>query len=661
MQEILSMPGNLDNASRGTLMQLNPFALAAETRGRFRMLVVAAVAAAFNISLSWTFLIGRGAEFKRLWEEYGGLQKKISDSTFFKLTLVERETLAERADTLIRTLLGICLGKLLISILYVVILSTVAILIYRRHPQRIRRQFRALPLTEEKAPTVARDLKRMVDALNLSPAPSLEVQSLEHSQGWKLLDAIAFGLKKSPALLFRAPAEVLEGCWNTKYKAIVLHELAHIKAGDAQDRERAKAIWLVLGVFGYLPMALVMLSSFFAWLHGDAGLSIRQNVIMCAQLVMTLLVVFYIMAGLIRIREFYADGRVAIWGWQEPLAAAFRPNSGWWHPPAKTRKASLERSENLLRISSDLPLETGMLLALVLGNGLGFGLLLLRVCLLLGQRLQWHVLASLGEQSASWKNTSSLVPPMLLGNILPQLTGAVLFFFLARLVSGTLDLQVQREAVADLATRKHENWGYLELLRPACLFAIGFEAGLLLAPDFYFIPPPQWLIPARATAMTLLSWLWLVSMRAFSRFSFGSHAADKSPEQGRAPWFSALILTLLCYPLAVASFFLRGFQQNISAVDFQPTGLPRAYLLLEVPIACTLLGFTLLYVLIAGSALVQVSRSLLKVRSCPICGDSLEPRLVVGRVCQSCSNPLTPWLYPHETDRLQIASKGEVK
>jgi hypothetical protein len=639
------------------MMQLNPFALPSETQGRFRMLVVAALAAALNIGVAWTNLMGREAELQRLWDEHMVLLRQVADATFFKLTPAVREAVAERADALIQAMLTIYLGNLLIPLLYVSILSILAFLIYRRHPQRIRRQFRALPLTAEKAPAVVRDVNQMVEALNLSPPPSME-----HSQGTaKLLEAQAFGLKRSPVLLLKGSPEFLEELWDDKYKAVALHELAHIKEGDAQDRERARAVWRVLLVLGYLPLAFVTLAGrFFAWSY-DGGRLFRLPEVLAVQLALTLWIVFSVSSGLIRIRELYADWRVAMWGWREPLVAAFRSNPEWWHPSAKTRKANLERSERLFRVSSGLPLQTGLLLALAVGNGFEFDFLLLRILMFLGLRRQWHIFASLVELPAGWKSSFALLPQMLLSNLLPPLTGAVLFFVLARLVSGTLDLQVQREAVADLATGKHENWGYLKLLRPAFLLAVGFEAGLLFAPNTHLTPESQWLIPARATAMTLLSWLWLVSMRAFTRLSCGSHATYQAPKQPQAAWFSSLILTLLCWPIAVASFSLRTFQKT-STMDLPSIGLPRVVFLLEWPIAYTLLLFILLYILAAGSALVQVSTSLLKVRSCPICGDRATPRLVVGRACQTCGNPLTPWLYPRKADLLQIASDArEVK
>jgi hypothetical protein len=631
------------------MMQLNPFALPSETRGRFRMLVAAALAVALNIGLTLNLLTGRGAEFQRLWKEHEALLSQVADSTFFKLPLAIRETLAKRAEILIQAMLAICLGKLLIPILYVLLLSALAVLIYRRHPQRIRRQFRTLPLTAEKAPTVVRDVNHMVEALNLSPPPSLEC-----SQGTaKLLEAQAFGLKRSPALLLKGSPEFLEKLWGDKYRAVALHELAHIEEGDAQIREGTRAVWLALLVLGYLPLALVILAgSFYAGTHGSARPLLRPIGILSAQLVLSSLIVLGIMTGLIRIRELYADWRVAFGGLKEPLIAAFGP-SRWWHPSWEARRANLNRPERLFRISSGLPLQTGLLLALVLGNGLGFGLLLIQAGRILGLREQWRVFASLVEQPTGWKSSLAIVAPIALGNVLPLLAGALLFLVVARVVSGTLDLQVQREAVVDLAIGKHSNWGYLKLLRPACLLAIGFEAGLLLALGTLPISSSQgalWLSPIRATAMTLFSWIWLVSIRAFSRLSLGSHAAHESPRQQhrRGAWLSALVFTLLCCPLGMASFGVRAFQHT-STTDLQLSGLPSEVYFFHyfgTPMLRILLEATILYVLLAGLALVLVSRSLfLKVRQCPSCHERVEPKLVVGRNCQTCGRLLSPWLY----------------
>jgi hypothetical protein len=272
--------------------------------------------------VTWNVTLGREVEVTRLRNEFSTLEQQIVDETFFQKSRAEQKLIAGRAEVFAQALLKAQLGNLLGPFLSVVALSTFALIVYRRHPQRIRKRYGALPLTEENAPSAVRQVQLLARQHNISPVPSLECSTRRAEP----LAAMTFGFRRSPVLLFLSGSpRILEkawddGTWNNCYTAVALHELGHIAEGDAQDREQAKAIWWALAIGGYLPLLLVLLiGTFLSWRGKTAPIPIYLSAALALQFTVELGVVFAIWLGLSRVRERYADWRAVSGGMQKTL------------------------------------------------------------------------------------------------------------------------------------------------------------------------------------------------------------------------------------------------------------------------------------------------------------------------------------------------------
>ncbi len=98
-----------------------------------------------------------------------------------------------------------------------------------------------------------------------------------------------------------------------KFRAVVLHELAHLRNRDVDTTYLTKSIWWSFVVVAMIPTVLVtvhpnLLSTPLQWRLADAGLSFRTGV---ALLVLTGVVVLTRNA-ILRVRETYADARAAV-------------------------------------------------------------------------------------------------------------------------------------------------------------------------------------------------------------------------------------------------------------------------------------------------------------------------------------------------------------
>lgn len=636
---------------------LDPFVFPSETRGRFRLLVVAAVLVSLNLG-QFVVEVTRG-EADRAWmtkalAEYGGL--KIIDPSH--PSRAELEDLLRKYYALSKAFLPIIAGRLSILVQALMLLSILAFVIYVRHPRRVRRRHKPLPLDAEQAPEVVGYLRRCAERLGV---PWLRI---EHRPGFG--EGQAYGPRGREALLLYGSPSLLEKGWGDALKAIVLHELGHIVNGDAAEREKARAVWnallVVLGLGLAILTALVLQGAVRMWIgHGlraaiDALSKVAERTLVLGlPLVGLLLVVRLIEAGLIRSRELYADWRVASWGFGGALDRLLRMRERrrdrwwerWWslHPPYRLRREVLADSRRLFRVSPDLAFVTGVLLMVVLGSG--FPLL-----------VQLGLLVSVGSGILSGWAPSAGDPSLLLLEMF-VLQGLPVFLLLgvtlmavSHLVTMTLGVQVQRETVADLASGgSSRSWGYLRLLVPALLLALGMEIGHLLAP---FNPLPTVLArpavsPVWFAGFTFFTWLWLVYVRAATRLSLGTRLGSRDPRRLRSLVLvsATLLLAVLYWPAAVTRVALMAQPNNMPPWSTGKEDLWEHYVYLFVMTPMMMAVFAAaIYLLWAGAGLAAASFSLLRRRPCcPTCGQSVRCGFAVGRICDACGNSLASWVY----------------
>jgi hypothetical protein len=220
----------------------------------------------------------------------------------------------------------------------------------------------------------------------------------------------------------------------------------------------------------------------------------------------------------------------------------------------------------------------------------------------------------------------------------------------AHQVTGALGVQVQREAVAHASVETGESWGYARQGRVAFAFALGVELGLLATPaSFLLAEIPALFVVAWLVAFTALTWMWLVFLRAVSRLLLATHTGRHRPRRRRVlvSWVSAFLLSVLYSPALAARVTLHRMPEPGSPV-IGPAPPPEAlheFLVVFVMTSLALLALGLaLYALVGLATMASVAAWLrLRRPECSACGALTSTRIVAGRMCASCGEPLAAW------------------
>lgn len=649
----------------GAQRALDLFAFPSDTHGWFRMLVVVACLVGLNVG----FLTARRMYGSQEGDERERIVIQVSEMMGGRdlrdFSPQEMAALGRKLVPVTRELLLSRLPRLATAALLMLLLLAGAAAIYLDHPRRYRRPHRSRPLTKSEAPTVVRDLTRWSANLGL---PAVR---LEHRPGLGT-EAQTFGLRGREVLMFHGDPILLERVWGETSKVIALHELGHVKNGDAQEREMSKALWLaLLGLLFLMGCIFLGVSSFQvarAWRTGGADGSLAALLGDGWRLAALLLFAAAIWTGLIHSFEHYADRRVASWGLGSALQRLLRLSRArrLWHPSNRKREEILSDPSRLFRVSPALALVTGALLSILTVN-------------LIFPVLETAFDASLATSTGLWKNLAplfvSLPAPwgtrLLLGTVMTLNLGQIFLVFLgplavfSYLAAGTLGVQVQREAVADLATGNPRLWGYARLLRPAALLAVGVEAGFRIAPfnssvetSFDVGLLALWLI-----GLTGFTWLWMAYVRAFTRFTWGLHVGTTLPRRLRllVTGSSSALLTVLYWPAGFVRLAPR-LSIWLRLASRAPGADPREVFVYSVVMTGVILAnlALVIYLAGAGTTLAAVFIRLWRRRPhCPACGEPVGLGFAVGRLCPDCEEPLAAWAYETGARALDRQLEGE--
>jgi hypothetical protein len=160
--------------------QLNPFAFPAETNGRFAMLILAAVVLCWQI----TFMIVSGASILDHFQQSLSTAQKFSAiynralagrATIFDLQDYEIAAFARAIQPLLQEAHSISLVPLLLPMGVSLALIIGGVLVYRRHPQRIRSRATLIRVTDATAPELAAYMRDIAREAGL-PLPEVDVQ-----------------------------------------------------------------------------------------------------------------------------------------------------------------------------------------------------------------------------------------------------------------------------------------------------------------------------------------------------------------------------------------------------------------------------------------------------------------------------------------------------
>jgi hypothetical protein len=285
---------------------------------------------------------------------------------------------------------------------------------------------------------------------------------------------------------------------------------------------------------------------------------------------------------------------------------------------------SLRDPVSLFHLGLDLPASIGFLLGYVIAGGTP----------ILGAAL---ALWGLGFPSGGGADPRlralavALVPLVILGYLLVTLA-------VAWLVSATLGVQIQREAVADLATGRAKWNRTWRLWKPALLMPLMFELGVWMMPyDTITVAPlftrestlaflllPLWMLLLAGT-----NWAWMAYLRLFSLKLLGAHAGV-SPPRGKIRLITAAgtgLLPLMCLPAAMTRLLLVQYKLSSNLVV--------AGFLLTIILVGVAWG-------VSWAAAAWLGRAS---RRCPTCEENSAHMHAVGSTCEHCGNELAPWIY----------------
>ena len=314
-------------------MRLNPFAFPSDTTFRFALFIAAIVGVSL---LAFDWLYGETTDLRRealalldCSRRFGMAPGQVATdeqlAALRSCTAAVNET--RRAAMLLGVVVLLAGGVVAVAIAFA----------------RNRRRYR--PLADATAPAVTRAVRDLAKELGVDPPPALR---------WRPLDGRALGLAFGPPtrrelgftgglvpLLVRDPGA---------FRAIVLHELAHLRNGDVDLSYLAVGIWRSLVVVALVPFVVVVLL-----------LSVSDPATILAlgwRLLALVPLVYLIRSSILRAREHDADVRASTLepGIRRVLAATTEPPlPRWrrvlrWHPSPEQRVAVIDDPTPLLRL-----------------------------------------------------------------------------------------------------------------------------------------------------------------------------------------------------------------------------------------------------------------------------------------------------------------------
>ncbi len=634
-----------DPTTSSDLPVLDPLALSAETRGRFRMLFLAAFVmtwslATFLAPANLAYSVSSMGAVEPIFDIEGTTVSPgdLNFDRFFKTLSSNSEAQEELRR---QSLQWIASATLVCAFLFLFRFFS------RRSPRRIARRHSTRKLDPRASPKLAAELESL--ALRAG---------LEEDLEWHLkpghLDGIAFGNSDRAILAVGGEADRLERSWSDLHRAVVLHELGHVVNRDTAAREGTRAAWLALVVLSGLTMILLML-------RGDSWGELFRLVM---RLSITAALGLSLWTGLVRAREYFADWRVVRWGFAAPLrrrlsleqafastggprvpsqtrkgfAAKFKAARRFLpsvHPSNRDRLQVLEHPGRLFRVSSSLAAATGLLLAITVGY--------------LGIAIQQIGTVLLGSVMVFSMAVTGAVSGLIIAVTLLALMTAA-FFPLTYWIVNALGVQVLREAVSSLSDGGARDWGYLRQVLTALAFSTGAELGFWITPlGISAWSEPVWMSIWFA-AFTLLTWVWLVQASALGRLVLGarSGSAPASKVESRLRLLLTLLLLPLFFPAIIGRASLSGAAVLLRSEAPLFLGSPPGIFI----DFCTNTSFFLLTLaLLASSTVGGIVLVLTEIRlrrrrlECGECSQPWSSRQTVGLSCPGCHRPKAAWLY----------------
>jgi Zn-dependent protease with chaperone function len=522
----------------------------------------------------------------------------------------------------------------------VLLLFILALIVYRLYPTYIRRRKNLEPLPAGKDTVFQDNTQQLAQLAKVSPAPKIVL-----AKGSRSLNAQAFGFRNRYSLSLDGGLRLLLRKAPAEFRARVLHELAHIVNGDVTRTYFAQALWLaaLLAVIGYVIVFSISSDTY------DIN-----DFVLWAQIGVVLAIVAAIQASLLRTREVYADWRAAMLGAEQPLTTIFKRSIPQeqkkeksriklWrlHPTPQERLTLLQNPIRLFHVASDLPFLSSCLLALV-----SVPAVLTLASIVLGA---WSaailVLSDLINPTTASQGVVTI--PVILFGVLSVL---LLLFAGGYMIAGTMGLQVQREAIAEMSTGQQGITGFLRLGKLSAFIALGLEIGFLIIPTAPFSPLGVYWGESAPRPLLMTPWiiLWLIGVTVFfwlglyyARF-FGKHLPGSHTGQSPPKWKYRLISIILSVWFGIS--YVPLFATRIAILYGQTGTRGDIQFLIQVSIVGVITIIVLYVVAFVVTWILMQTERLLRTLHCPNCGKAVHHRATIADVCEHCGRYLLPWL-----------------
>ncbi len=273
---------------------------------------------------------------------------------------IDYNTDAERAlwDQYSACTLPFEIEKALWALGFIAVLIGVAVLLYWFFPKWKIRRDRLIPLSAEDAPEVIEFLNGLCHEVELKQPPTFLWNPLNTTSS-----GLAFGRLGKYYVALSGGLVTQFYTDPSAFRAVLLHELSHLKNADVDKTYFATAIWQAFLLVAILPYLILHLNILTGTLFSD--------------LIILIALVYLIRNSVLRSRELYADARADTLGEKnalETVLAALPHQQGNFlqsikvHPAPSERQRMLVNSVGLFQSNFWVAVAIGMAFVIMNGN-----------------------------------------------------------------------------------------------------------------------------------------------------------------------------------------------------------------------------------------------------------------------------------------------------
>jgi len=335
----------VDAPSSSREPRLNPFVFPSDTDLRFVLLVVSVLGSSLFI-YNWLYYVFFGSEFLRAHRRcLASVAATYPDASVGAIaepsTVFALERCIEPAEQAQFFWIGTDVALLLV----------VVVAIYWAIPGLKIRRNRFMLLTDERAPEMGTYLEQLCREADLPRQPTFLVNPHNSS-----VSGLVFGRRGRRYVVLNAGLIIRFYSDRPTFRAVVLHELAHLRNADVDKTYFSVAVGIAFAVAALVPLAVYLI---YALVRGKEEVGFVFGV---SWRVLALAALVYLtLTSVLRARELYADVRAS--AWDGPSSALGRvlntlsPSRGGRfgnvlkvHPDPVERRRALTETDHLFRM-----------------------------------------------------------------------------------------------------------------------------------------------------------------------------------------------------------------------------------------------------------------------------------------------------------------------